>query len=67
MTALAKIIPTGQTIRKINTTASNSSGRFALRFVCFMECYPLLAPQIWLIFAASSLASAIILSQSGVI
>ena len=58
---------TGQTIRKISTTASNSSGRSALRFVCFMERYPLLAPQIWLIFAASSLASAIILSQSGVI
>ena len=67
MTALAKIIPTGQTIRKTSSTASNASGSSALRFVCFIGCYPLLAPQIWLIFAASSLASAIILSQSGVI
>ena len=45
----------------------HGQSRSALRFVCFMERYPLLAPQIWLIFAASSLASAIILSQSGVI
>ena len=46
--AWAYIVPTGQTIRKTSATASNSSGRSALRFVCFMERYPLLAPLAYL-------------------
>ena len=68
MTALAKIITTGQTINPTRTTASTAS-RTSLRvfFVLFIGLYPLLALHSSLTLAASSLASAIIFSQSGVI